>query len=349
MVMHDHHRPQLRAAVRLRERYVKASQSLRTIRTDHRQRLDFLLETAESTAERLTHALDRGWTTAADYLRREYLSSLRDIGPAVQSLIEDAEHTPEPIPSLRDLFEELLAVEEDFNTLSIDHKAGTIAVLTDAIELEDVDLGRFSIELSYRAIGDLSHDRWFKAITQDPRSPSHDSSITHPHVCDDRVCTGDASVPIRIALTTGRLSEFFMLVRSVLQTYNADSAYVRLDDWDGVSCADCGELANPNDLCFCDGCEQDHCEDCIRCCVDCSQSGCRSCLKRSELTQEWVCSSCEASCNDCGKFCAASELTDRGLCDDCQAEADAREEEEDDVEQAEPAPAAAPQEVAHAA
>jgi hypothetical protein len=277
--------------------------------------------------------------------------------------MEDAAITPAPIPTLRELFEELLAIEEDFDSLSIDHSEGTIAVLTDAIQLEGVDLGRFLIELSYGAIGDLSHERWFKAIAQDPRNPSHDSSITHPHVCDDRVCTGDATMPIRLALTAGRLSEFFLLVRSVLQTYNADSAYVRLEDWDGISCADCGECCSPNDACWCEGCEKDHCEDCIRCCVDCSQSGCRSCLKASELTRDWVCSSCEATCDDCGRFGAKCELNENGLCDDCQAEADAREDAEhedhppnDDndsdnqqIDEPQPVTAAMPQEVSHAA
>ncbi len=41
------------------------------------------------------------------------------------------------------------------------------------------------------------------------------------------------------ALTEGRLLDFFMIVRQVLQTYSPDSPYVSLDDWYGRQCSDC--------------------------------------------------------------------------------------------------------------
>lgn len=336
----------VRAAVRLRAQYLKRSRALQHSSTDHASRLDRILSTAQRWAEHLAFASRRGWSSAAENARLLYRSALRDLDLAVHSLQQGVDEPPAPVPSLRDLFEELLAVQEDFGELTIDGKAGILSVVTDDIELDGTHLGPFRLELCFREIGDPTseHLRWFKAVAVQPRPASGDSAVTHPHVSQDRVCTGEATAPIKQALTSGRLSEFFLLLRSVLETYNAGSAYVRLEDWDGVSCADCGDSCSVDEMYFCEACEQDHCSECIRTCIDCHHNGCRNCLQRSEISRSWVCSECQASCERCDRSCAGSELNEAGLCDDCQARAD-EEAEEDST----PEPSAQETEVVHGA
>ena len=67
-----------------------------------------------------------------------------------------------------------------------------------------------------------------------------DEEVTHLHVHDRTLCEEDGRVPIRSALRQGRLCDFFLLVQQVLQTDNAGSAFVRLEDWDSKSCANYG-------------------------------------------------------------------------------------------------------------
>jgi hypothetical protein len=64
--------------------------------------------------------------------------------------------------------------------------------------------------------------------------------VTHPHVCNGQLCEGDGAAPIKAALGSGRLLDFFVLVGQILETYNDASAHVTLDNWEGRSCNDCG-------------------------------------------------------------------------------------------------------------
>ena len=81
--------------------------------------------------------------------------------------------------------------------------------------------------------------------------------VTHPHVSDEAVCEGDGRVPIRKALEQGRLLDFFVIVRNLLQTYNSGSPFVSLDDWEGIRCADCGASAGEDERWTCVKCESD--------------------------------------------------------------------------------------------
>jgi hypothetical protein len=48
-----------------------------------------------------------------------------------------------------------------------------------------------------------------------------------------------------------RLAGAFLLVRSVLLTYNPASSYVVLEEWTGQSRADCGHTTVPDELTGC--------------------------------------------------------------------------------------------------
>jgi hypothetical protein len=113
------------------------------------------------------------------------------------------------------------------------------------------------------------------------------------------------------------VSEFFLLVRSVLQTYSDDSPYVRLDEWDGQQCAECGSTVGNDYVIYCHACDQPYCEECVQCCDVCQLAGCHECLTQSELSDRWVCERCIARCQSCGVRCADDELED-GCCDECR-------------------------------
>ena len=112
------------------------------------------------------------------------------------------------------------------------------------ITLEDVYLGEFEIRLDVFRLSELSSRIPYTVIALHPHPASSSDDVTHPHVSGRHLCEGDGSAAIRAALSHGRLFDFFSMVLGVLRTYNSDSPYVRLEDWNGVSCYDCGREMN---------------------------------------------------------------------------------------------------------
>ncbi len=119
------------------------------------------------------------------------------------------------IPEVREVFAELVAADEEFGNLEV--RDGLISVTTDRIVLDDVDFGPFEIRLSNNS---------FTVVATDPHESNVNFDVTHPHVSADQLCAGWGAEPIAAALTEGRLCDFFMVIRQVLETYNAESAYV---------------------------------------------------------------------------------------------------------------------------
>jgi hypothetical protein len=220
-------------------------------------------------------------------------------------------------PKLADVLAELTQAEDEFDqAVKFDRKAGTLSLTTDRIVLEDIDLGRFEIRIRLNELGRASQQgRAYSVIAKSPNPANGNDHVSHPHVSHDVLCEGDASLPIRSALIAGRLSDFFQIVRSVLQTYNADSPYVRLDEWDGQACYDCGAVVGTDDLFFCESCERDFCDSCYGSCRVCSASYCHECLNTCASCGMRFCGSseCGGNCEQCGE----------PLCSKCQIECEA--------------------------
>ena len=68
----------------------------------------------------------------------------------------------------------------------------------------------------------------------------------------------------------------FILARTG-KTYNAESPYVSLDDWEGRPCYDCGYTTHEDDCFWCEGCDNDFCEECYSYCCSCDVSLCQGC------------------------------------------------------------------------
>ncbi len=168
--------------------------------------------------------------------------------------------------STAELVAELNSLETEFPGVEFDLHNHTISVTTDTIDLEDVYLGPFRIELSLNPnIDGLGY-----AVTAiDPQPSTHDEEVTHPHVREGGLCEGEGTVPIRKALADGRIGDFFQIVQQILLTYNAGSAFVPLSDWHGIACTACGASTADDERTRCHSTSEPICLDCAVTCADC--------------------------------------------------------------------------------
>ena len=131
------------------------------------------------------------------------------------------------------------------------------------------------------------------------------------------LCEGDGRNAIRAALNEGRLFDFFQIANSILHTYNPDSAYTRMEDWDGVECKDCGRAVATDDECSCEACSTTSCFDCTTGCTECSDRYCYDCIGECAVCDMSACTACSRKCQDCDEMCCKSCLNNDNLCEEC--------------------------------
>ena len=273
-------------------------------------------------------AQERGWFRAAAKLEltTEVFQLTRQLVTLQQEL--ESVTAEKPVPAIRTIYEDLLALEEEFGENSIDLKSKTISVVTEPIVLEGVYLGAFEIRLE---LADQNSDLPFHyhVFAQDPQPPITDDAVTHPHVQSDNVCEGDARVPIKRALEQGRLLDFFVLVSRLLRTYNPESPYVALSDWHSAECRECGDVVTTEEQTHCTNCENRLCRQCANRCVDCSSSFCHDCATRCEICRDDCCESCLKECGLCGSVCCSNCLDNEERCPICETQEDEETNEPD--------------------
>jgi hypothetical protein len=282
----------------------------------------------QSIHARLKLAVDRSWSAAAAQLREElayaasHLIRRLDDCAATRPSME----SPASIFSAFDIYRDLDALHDEFDEVRIDQEAQTLTVVTDTIVLEDTVFGRFQIVLDWNQISD---DQPYALIALDSNPASVDSAITHPHVRDEHLCEGNGRLSIRRALQQGRLCDFFLLVRQILDTYNADSAYVQLEHWHGSDCRDCGRSMGPDDSTSCERCDAEMCVDCSCSCPDCGVSCCSECRTMCMDCEMDLCTPCLKECPSCGGNICPKCLK-AGLCLDCRKKENERDDKESD-------------------
>ena len=184
-------------------------------------------------------AINKGWFAAAKRIRPRLEQALRELQACLTQMLTDQNQKPRVPLSLRELHAELVGLYGEFPNADCNLRRKTISVITDSITLEDVYLGPFCIELDVNSAGNgLS----YSVIATDPNPAGNDEDVTHPHIRENCLCEGEGTLPIRHALDEGRLGDFFQIVDQILNTYNGGSAYVALDEWQGISCAACGDI-----------------------------------------------------------------------------------------------------------
>ena len=123
--------------------------------------------------QRMERAQLHGWLLAADRLRQELafaLALLRgrltEASECLQSGCEDRR----PV-SPHDLYEDILALEDEFDEVTWNRLARTLSVITDPIELEQIHLGRFEICLDWSKLAVGSP---YRVIARDPQPAASD-------------------------------------------------------------------------------------------------------------------------------------------------------------------------------
>jgi hypothetical protein len=285
------------------------------------------LETCTDEARRrrawMETARRKGWDRAAAHQERAFLAALQACSQAAGALAEHWCDSARSLPSFNDLYAELHALQEEFDRVEFDLANKTLAVHTASIVLEETNLGPFRIKLAWPQLTDRAGSECFDVVALEPRPASRDDGVTHPHVRGHRLCAGDAAIALQKAVAQGRLCDAFQMIRSVLETYNPDSAYVALDDWEGAACWNCSSHISGDDLWFCSDCDHDVCHDCIafcgHCdryacdscqthCDECNGSCCRRCLQKSACSARRCCPQCLKTCLGCKAAVATSEI-----------------------------------------
>jgi hypothetical protein len=269
-------------------------------------------------AERLQVMLNRGWYVAGQHVLDDLVYVTRRLERELEAFRQQLPVTLQSKASNPgEILKELSAIEAEFDDVGLDSQERTLCATIGPIELEGVYLGAFQVTLHWEKIG---RSRAYVVEALDPCPAEGTEDVTHPHVRDGLLCEGDGTAPIKTALSQGRFYDFFTLVRQILETYNPDSAHVRLDKWDGVSCRDCGSRMSREEIGICERCEDPLCSDCSLHCQACDS---------------FPCSSCSSGCDDCGGyFCLGCLNTcsssGRNLCPSCL---ESQQENEDDFEE----------------
>jgi hypothetical protein len=295
---------------------------------------DVIWSNARRAWERLAE-IDRQIELASRHNLREALRSVQEdfrgkLAELIRDLqaLQDLSTPPTHEPTQADWVCELQALNEEFGTFTLDARLQVVRVTTEPVSLKDVDLGRFAIELHLSRLANQRGSSCFEIAALEPNPASGREEVTHPHVTGGELCAGDAAKPIAKALVQGRLCEAFLLIRSVLTTYNPKSAYVSLEEWDGIACGDCGGRVHRDHSSYCEGCHSDLCDGCTSSCRSCDETRCAGCLTSCDgcsdlccarcletlANRDELCSSCRGICSGCDAVLRLSELDDDGQC-----------------------------------
>lgn len=273
----------------------------------------------------------RNWHRAAARL----VGDLRTTLYRCQRELETALHTIESSTSVQhtasvaEVYQDIAALQEEFEEVEIDVAEHEVCVTTDAIVLEGIDLGRFQIRLNWDR---LATPHPYRVVALEPNPAATNEEVTHPHVQDETLCEGDGRAAIHASLVQGRLYDFFLLVAQVLHTYARGSAYVEADAWDGITCDDCGTHMREDDRYTCSCCGSSLCEECSHYCTGCEEPHCSGCLATCPECERDFCRGCLTTCAHCRrKICDSCREDD--LCPTCQAQR-FEEEQDDESDQA---------------
>ena len=287
-----------------------------------------ILQRIQQGVQRLELARQRGWLHAAERVESEMrndlallLDRLRILEPIL------GPHTDFPFVSQRDLFEDLIALEQEFDHVEINCPEQTISATIEPIELDHVYLGPFKIRLKWN-LENEENPFSFRVIAVDPHPAVSNETITHPHVQSEELCEGEGRLPIRLALEQGRLLDFFQIVANLLRTYNSASPYVSLTDWEGVDCSDCGKTVSDEDRFSCEKCGSSVCDQCYYCCPECDSIFCSGCVTACSECSEHYCHRCLQVCSACLTELCQECLNEQVLCKPCHEKAE--EENESD-------------------
>ena len=282
------------------------------------------------------------WPTAAGATREEFAGAgrafAREVGDARSSFAPAATAAP----GVGDIYADIRQLEAEFESVAVRWKEKVLVATTEAITLRGVELGPFAIELHWEARCEPGSRFEIVALEPNPAAGGK-GDVTHPHVRDRHLCAGEAVAPLRKALEDGRIADAFVLVRSVLRTYNPSSPYTPLAEWGGSPCRECGRNATGDERYCCEGCDADFCGECTSGCARCDSTRCAGCLDPCALCRQPCCSSCLTDdpdgreiCTDCWRTCddcdrrVPKDRLENRLCPECPTEEDPDDDDDAD-------------------
>ena len=279
-------------------------------------------EEVSTLVRRFHYVQHRGWRAASLTVSGDLEYQLRRLAAELDSLrgrLPPA-YSPSKVAAPSVIAADLLALAEEFEAVDIDLQEKTVTVDTAAIVLEETHLGSFRIVLHWERIG---AGRAYNVVALDPNHPPGRSDVTHPHVEDDQLCEGAGAPAMRAALASGRLLDFFVMVRQVLETYNGGSAYVPLSDWSGsedVTCTDCGCFTSSEEARTCERCDVRVCSDCENACQSCGRSICCECCGLCARCSSSFCPSCLIEATSQRRLCERCRYHEKESTDDGEHE-----------------------------
>jgi hypothetical protein len=259
----------------------------------------------------------RGWHLAAAELSTDLRHSLASFESQVAVILRELPSSTvvKKIVTTSDIYEDLVALGEEFEEVNYDRNGRWLSVTTEPLELEGVFLGPFEIRLDWRRGQDA-----YRVIATDPRPPESRENVTHPHVMDDLLCEGEGKQAIRQALAQGRLLDFFTLVAGILRNYNPESPFVELALWYGQTCSDCGAVVSDDDYYVCQKCGSAVCPGCELSCSGCDDSCCSECSTSCSSCDDRYCQKCLGRCRQCRAGVCSGCLDEQERCPQCHEE-----------------------------
>lgn len=205
--MNRQHRLILRAACRLHDQYLKQRREARSHRCAAAEAAAQPYLDQAFRLERLLHrSRSAGFMLATEQLQHQCTHALECSIRVLEASCQQFRDRIPPALTLRAIFEELIAAEQEFGMIELDRGERRISVTTDPIELEGIHLGPFRIDLLLDQIETHEPANWFCIEAVEPNPPASNSEVTHPHVNSGQICAGDAWHPINNALIDGRIS-----------------------------------------------------------------------------------------------------------------------------------------------
>ncbi len=280
---------------------------------------------------KLEKAYSNGYGLAAQRLRTRVSRDVNDLYHSVNIARQLFETSEDKIPDFKSVFEEVVQlIDEPDGDIVIDNVKDTLSMETDPIELEGLYLGKFCISLRISDIPKLCQTSPYNIIALEPNPAATNSDVTHPHVSGEALCEGDGTTVITNALVQARLTDFFTIVKNILETYNPDSPYVSIDEWDGTVCYDCGYVCDSDHRYYCEICSNDYCEECSSYCRVCDETTCLNCGGECPECEEFICRSCFVECSNCGKEMCKNCIEEDDLCFECKIELENLENNENE-------------------
>jgi hypothetical protein len=290
-------------------------------------RLEDKFKHAADQISRIDKALSHKWMAAAQLCRNRLEIAINDMPWMISNLKQylDRRQTKEPV--MKDILAEFTQITQELGDIRFDRKNQSLSITTDTITLEEVYLGDFEIRLDVDRIAEMSKRAPYRVIALNPHPAAASSEVTHPHVSGQILCEGEGSAVICNALRQGRLFDFFNMVINILNTYNSGSPYVRLEEWEGSSCYDCGRTVSDDGRYYCNDCDNEFCDHCSTYCQMCEGTVCHGCAGKCQLCEAVICRHCIKKCKQCGNLCC-SECIENGICKSCQEEIENEQSEQ---------------------